>query len=44
MTTDFISWAMPRAQRLAEKISALVDQRTFADIMKIVQKLIEAER
>ena len=44
LITDYVTWAMPKAQRLSEKISTLVDQRTFTDIMKIVQRPIEVQR
>lgn len=40
--TDFLEWATPKAQRIAEKISTLVDQRTFSDVMKMIQKPIES--
>ena len=42
--TDFVTWAIPKAQRFSEKISTLVDQRPFTDIMKIVQRPIEAQK
>lgn len=42
MIADFVTWAMPKAMRMAEKVSTLVDQRTFSDVMKMIQKPVEA--
>ena len=43
LKSDFCRWALPRAHRIAEKISALVDQRTYVDVMKMIQKPIETK-
>jgi len=41
LISDFCKWGLPRAHRLAEKISTLVDQRTYTDVMRMIQKPIE---
>ena len=42
LITDFVTWAMPKAARIAEKISSMVDSGTFGDVMKMITKPIEA--
>ena len=44
LKTEFCRWATPRAQRMAEKISSQVDAGTYGDVLKLLQKPVEATR
>ena len=44
LKTEFCRWATPKAQRMAEKISSQVDAGTYGDVLKLLQKPVEASR
>ena len=43
VVTDFVAWALPKVQRIAEKVSSLVDQQVYADTLKLVLKPAEVK-